>query len=113
MKVDSFGSINAKYLTKDIIEQAAKIFDRAEAAVADDPVFLQRVRKERLGIEVVRILRPDEFFLTPQAFEQTVESFAQVAEQWKIKWIREGGELEPRINGWREKARKLKEAAGQ
>ena len=113
MKVDSFGSINAKYLTKDIIERAAKIFDRAEAAVADDPVFLQRVRKERLGIEVVRILRPDEFFPTPQAFEQTVESFAQVAEQWKIKWIREGGELEPRINGWREKARKLKEAAGQ
>jgi len=113
MCVDAFGGVGAKYLTKDIIERAGKIFDKAEAAAADDPVFLSRVRKERLAVEVVRISRPDEFLPTAEAYEQAVESFAQIAGQWKIADIREGGEMQPMIDGWRERARKLKEAAGR
>ena len=113
MKVDSFGSVKARYLTKDIIQRAGKIFDKAEADAADDPVLLSRVRKERLAVEVVRISRPDEFLPTLQAYEQAVESFAQVAADWKINQIREGGNLEKRIQLWRERIRKLQEAAGQ
>jgi len=71
------------------------------------------VRKERLAVEVVRISRPDEFLPTPQAYEQAVESFAQVAADWKINQIREGGNLEKRLQLWRERIRKLQEAAGQ
>ena len=113
MWVDAFGGVGAKYLTKDIIERAGKIFDKAEAAAADDPVFLSRVRKERLAVEVVRISRPDEFLPTAEAYEQAVESFAQIAGKWKIVKISEGGEMQSRIDGWRERARKLKESAGR
>ncbi len=112
MKVDTFGGINAKYVTKDIIDRAGKLFDEAEAAVADDPVLLLRVRKERLGIEVVRIMKADQFLPDTQAYEQAVKSFAQIVERWGIKHFSEGGDIEPVINGWRKRVRKLKEEAG-
>ena len=51
IRVHMFDSADQPYLSKEIIDQAVKLFDQAEAAVADDPVLLKRVRKERRGID--------------------------------------------------------------
>ena len=91
--------------SKEIIDRAGELFDQAEAAVADDPVLLKRVRKERLGIELVRISSPAEFLPTWQAFEQAVDTFARVAGEWDIENIREGGSMDRQLKTWQAEAR--------
>ena len=45
----------APYLSKAVIAEAVKLFDRAEAAVKDVPTLLHRVRVARMPIQYVRI----------------------------------------------------------
>ncbi len=98
----------AAYLSKEIINRADELFDRAEAAVADDPVKLLRVKKERLSVDYVKLSRPKEFFPTWQEHNATLEEFAQVAKKWGNVYVREGRKLEPKLEQWRKevKARK-------
>ena len=111
IRVHMFDPVKSPYLSKEIIDRAGELFDQAEAAVADDPVLLKRVRKERLGIELVRISRPAEFLPTWQAFEQAVDTFARVAGEWDIENIREGGSMDRQLKTWQAEARKMKEVA--
>lgn len=111
IRVHIFDPVDAPYLSRDIIDRAGQLFDEAETAVADYPVLLKRVRKERLGIELVRILRQDEFLPTWQEYEQAVENFAQSATEWNMEAVKEAGSLDRRLNEWRAKAKKLKEAS--
>ena len=106
--VHMYDPVNSPYLSKDIIDRAGHLFDQAEAAVADDPVLLKRVRKERLGIELVRISRQEEFLPDWQAYEQAVEKFARIAKEWNIQHIHEGGSTDRRLEEWRAKARRLR-----
>ncbi|NLO04816.1 MAG: DUF4838 domain-containing protein [candidate division WS1 bacterium] len=46
----------ATYMTLDVITQAQAIFDRAEAAVADDAEMLQRVRHARLSLDRATVM---------------------------------------------------------
>ncbi len=48
---------NARYLSDDILARANELFDNAEAAVASDPVLLQRVRVARLPVQYVMLRR--------------------------------------------------------
>ena len=111
IRVHMYSGVGSDFLTKDIINRADALFDQAEAAVADDPVLLRRVKKERLAVDYVKISRQAEFLPTWQEYEQTVEHFAQFTEGWGIENVSEGGALAGRIAQWREHAKKLKEAA--
>jgi len=106
--VGIWASPTAAYLTKEIINRADELFDKAEAVVADDPVLLLRVKKERLPVKYVKFSRHREFFPTWQEFDAAVEGFAQVARDWGLVRISERQALEPRLEQWREevKARK-------
>lgn len=44
------------YLTLDVVASSHAIFDRAEAAVADDPELLQRVRHARLSLDRATVM---------------------------------------------------------
>jgi len=101
----------AKYLSREIISQADSLFDKAEAAVADDPVLLLRVQKERLSIDYVKLSRPKEFFPTWREHEAALERFARVAKQWGNIYVREGGKLEPRLEQWRREVNARKGSA--
>jgi len=94
---------NAAYLTEDIINNADKFFDEAEAAVADDPVLLLRVQKDRLPIQYVKIRRFEEFLPAVQEFHAVVEEFARIAHQWGITRISEfqTGLLDKNLEQWR------------
>lgn len=50
---------NADYsfLTLDVMNQATRFFDQAEEAVQDDALFLERVRRERLPLELAWVYR--------------------------------------------------------
>ena len=80
-----------------------------EAAVADDPVLLLRVKKDRLPVEYVKISRHREFFPTWQEFGASVEEFARIVKEWGITNVSEGGQLEPRIEQWRKGVKAHKE----
>jgi hypothetical protein len=101
----------AAYLTKEIINRADELFDQAETAVADDPVLLRRVKKERLAIDYVKISRQAEFLPTWQEYAKAIQQFARFAKAWGIENVSEGGSLEGRLEQWRENAKKLMEAA--
>lgn len=111
IRVHMFDSVESSYLSNEIIRRAGELFDQAEAAVADNPVLLKRVHKERLGIEVVRISRPAEFLPNWQAYDQAVESFARIAAEWNIENIREGGSFNRQLKQWRDRAKRLKDVA--
>ena len=112
IRVHMFDPPDTPYLSRDIIDRAGELFDQAETAVADDPVLLKRVHKERLQIEVIRILRQEEFLPTWQQYEQAVEQFAQIDKDWNFEAIREGGSFDRRLGEWRTKVKALKEAEG-
>jgi len=94
---------DAPYLTKEIINRADELFDEAEAAVANDPVLLLRVQKDRLPIEYVKICRFEEFLPAVHEFEAAVEEFARVAKQWDIKHIGEAANnlVDKKVEEWR------------
>ena len=101
----------AAYLTKEIINKADKLFDEAEAAVADDPILLLRVKKERLSVDYVRLSRPEEFFSTWQEHKAVLERFAQTAKEWGNVYVSEGRKLAPKLEQWRQELDIQKEAA--
>ncbi len=109
--VHIYDAPTSAYLTKQIINQADELFDKAQAAVADDPVLLLRVHKERLPIDYVKISRPGECFSSWQEYDATVEEFARIAKEWGIARIREGALLDERLKQWRENVKTHKEAA--
>ncbi len=100
------------HLAKPVIHRAEELFDEAEAAVADAPVLLRRVKKERLGIDYVKISRQGEFLPSWQEYEQAVEKFVRFAKEWKIDYVSESALFEGRFEQWRAKAKELKQAAG-
>lgn len=113
VRVYMYDQPSAAYLTAEIVNRADELFDQAEAAVADEPLVLLRVRKERLAIEYVKISRQAEFLPTWQEYEQAVDEFVRIAKAWSIENSSEGKSLDGKIAQWREHAKKLKEAAGQ
>ena len=96
--------------TEEIIAASEKLFDEAMALVADDPVRLLRVRKERLPVLYVKIFRQRQFFPTWVEFDAAVQEFADVARRWGFH-----ERLEGELTRWREavEARKQAGAAGE
>jgi len=84
MHVDLNDPPTSAYLATSIINRAKELFDEAEAAVANNPVVLLRVKKDRLPLEYVQICRSKEFLPSRQEFEIAVKGFARVAKEWGI-----------------------------
>ncbi len=103
----------AAYLTRAVVDRADQLFDKAAAAVADDPVLLLRVKKERLGIALTRIYRHEELLPSPEAHEAAVEAFARTAEACGISHLAEGNQrpLEKELQKWRQQVVDRRRAA--
>lgn len=95
---------NAPYLTDDILAEADRLWDEAEAAVADQPEVLQRVREARLSMDWVMIERTTKATTSPYRFEgdryvadvdagfrKRVDRFFSVAEAGGLTALNEGG----------------------
>jgi hypothetical protein len=79
------------YLTVDVIEQAAKLFDKAEAAAAGDATLLHRVQVARLPILYSQImLEPT----SPQR-KAWIDRFEQIARAEGETDVGEGRPMEP------------------
>ncbi|NPV47735.1 MAG: DUF4838 domain-containing protein [Armatimonadetes bacterium] len=97
------------YVTPGMISQAEAIFDRAEAAVADDPVLLHRVQVARLPIMYAAITlgQTDAFTEADGKLVQQggtdvsslVDRFAAIARAEGVTMIREGGSFEAWLAG--------------
>jgi len=81
------------YLKNEVMAQAREIFDRAEAAVRNDPVLLHRVQVARLPVMYVQIARAPKTGVTPQdreALKAVVDRFEQIARKEGVSQISEG-----------------------
>ncbi|MCD6362360.1 MAG: DUF4838 domain-containing protein, partial [Armatimonadetes bacterium] len=91
----------APFLTLDLMAQAEKLFDQAEAAVAGDPEILARVQVARLPIRYVWAFRWHEFraqarregmeWPGPDDYVGNVQEFVRVAEANDVRFVGEGG----------------------
>ncbi|MGI5818053.1 MAG: DUF4838 domain-containing protein [Armatimonadota bacterium] len=98
------GNLNAPWLTLDLMGRAEELFERAEAAVSDDPEVLGRVRLARLPIRYVWAMRWHEFeaearrqgieWPGPADFAMNAEEFIEVAEANEITRISERNTLD-------------------
>jgi len=90
-----------EYITQEMIAQAVKLFDQAEAAVKDDPVRLQRVQVARLPIMYAEITlgtggmwKQQDDKLVQQGrvdISALVDRFEAIARKAELTRIREGG----------------------
>ena len=85
------GSIPPKWMSEETLRDCLKLFDEAMAAVKDQPEYLARVRRERLGLDLVALkwhaanirrvrfenVKKEDVFLLPNA-EQVMEEFIEL-----------------------------------
>ncbi|MFP4056620.1 MAG: DUF4838 domain-containing protein [Candidatus Brocadiia bacterium] len=110
---------DAPYLDEATVRQAARLFDQAEEAVADDPVRLHRVQVARLPVLYVQIAtaepsyRPQDDALVATRgpdVRRLVEKFERVARKEGLTMIREHrarGDLDAWLRSVRAQGRKL------
>lgn len=99
-----WGNTNAPYLTLDLMGRAWALFDRAEAAVADDPELLGRVQLARLPLRYVWAMRWHEFeaqarregiaWPGPQDYVSNAQTFMEVARAHGVTKLSEGAGIE-------------------
>ncbi len=97
------------YLTQELMEEAAELFDRAEAAVADDDELLHRVQVARLPVTYARIeLATGDAFAerdgklvqdSDLSIAQMADFFERVARKEGITRVAEGGP-NPSLDEW-------------
>ena len=103
-----FMSETNAYLTLDDLNAATRAFDKAQAAVANDPVLSRRVQRERLPLDHVWLQRyytlqrtakiDNKEFLGPADPEAACQQFIQRAHEFQVGNFRERhgfGEYEP------------------
>lgn len=91
----------AGWLTLDDLNKATRLFEAAQAAVADDPVLSGRVRRERLPLDHAWLARYNALkrsakqqkavFLGPQDPIAACEEYIALAEKLDVGQYREGG----------------------
>lgn len=89
----------SSYLTLDVLNAATKAFDRAENAVADDPVLSRRLQRARLPLDNVWLRRyyalrraariEDKEFLGPEDPKKAGEEFIRLAHEFNVGNYRE------------------------
>ena len=94
-----FMSNTSSYLTLDDLNRATKIYAKASAAVADDPVLARRVRRERIPLDHVWLRRyyalrraarsQQKEFLGPEDPVAACEEFIRLAKEFKVGNYRE------------------------
>ena len=101
------------YITREFVQLGDPLFDKAEAAVADDPVRLLRVRKERLGLTYVKLCsEPHRFFATWKEHCAAVDRFAAITQRYDIIQAGEGRrqKVAPRLETWRKEVQARRQA---
>ena len=106
---EAYGSryrMDAPFLTREFINKATVLFDRAEA-MADDEKTRKRVERARLPIMYVKLMRKPAF--TGEKYPELIERFAAVARREGISWLgmHSGrAKLDEGLDGWRKKWKK-------
>jgi hypothetical protein len=93
-------NINAPFFTLDLMGEAWRLFDEAEAAVAGDPEMLSRVQVARLPVRYVFAMRWEQFrsearaqgveWPGPDDYTENAQTFLDVAKENGITNIAEG-----------------------
>jgi len=106
----------SKYLSGEVLGEVAELFDRAEKAVAGNPIALDRVQLARLPITYARIARAvaprneASDRLARDEILALIERFETIARKQKISHVREGRPENASLDAW---LKRVREAAGK
>lgn len=98
-KLGCYTRDTTSWLTLDDLNRATRLFDQALKAVGDDPVLFERVRRERLPIDLVWLQRYDEFkrlagegkaFLGPRDPAAALKEYLELAKKHRVGEYRQG-----------------------
>jgi hypothetical protein len=96
-------SMNSEFLSKEFIDKANALYDRAES-LADDDTVKQRVERDRLPILYVQVCRGKEF--VGDAYPQILSRFETIARRIGMTSIMEGPpDLDEKLKAWKEAAK--------
>jgi len=96
--------MDAPFLSKEFVDRATAIFDRAEK-LADDAEILQRVQEARLPILYVKLCRGPAF--VGPGYPALIDRFETIARRVKMTHMYEGPpDLDKKLKGWRDAAAK-------
>lgn len=95
---------NLSFLTLPVLTEATKLFDQAENAVADDPVLIKRVRRERMSLDYAWLVRFNDLkkdaeskgiaFDAPFDPAAAFDKFIEQAREWNVGNYRENKTFE-------------------
>lgn len=98
-----------QYVFPEVIQEATRLFDQAETAVANDPVLLHRVQVARLPIMYAQIVlsnsgqfaERDGKLVQPSAtgISDLVDRFSKIAHEEGVTKVREGG-ADAELDAW-------------
>lgn len=105
-RLSTSGRIPPVWMSTEVLREGYALFDRALALVKDDPVIWDRVRRERIPLDVVAVnvhikslrqlrfegAKESEVFLLQDA-KQMIDDLMDLVAKWKIEYISEGGRL--------------------
>ncbi len=90
LHVEIYAAPDVGYLTEEVIRRSVELFDRAEAAVAQDPALLHRVQVARLPLMYARIALGKE---PADARLALVDRFEKIARAEGVTKVAEWGDL--------------------
>ena len=90
--------MNHPFLSKDFLDKASVIFDRAEN-LAENEDILYRVQLDRLPILYVKLMRGPEF--VGNEYGNVLKQFEKIARREGVNHLREGGpDLDEKLKNW-------------
>ena len=106
IKLSTFND-DFSFLTLDVVNQSIRLFQQAADAVKDDKVLSQRVRRERLSLDIATLYRYNilkqtaaregKKFLGPQDPNIAMTQFIETAKAYGLRNWTEGGSFEKKI----------------
>ncbi|HET6453966.1 MAG TPA: DUF4838 domain-containing protein [Armatimonadota bacterium] len=101
------GNRNLSYLTLPVMNQATRLFIKAHQAVANDPVLVRRVLRDRMPLDYAWLVRYSDLkaesektgvgFGGPRDPQKACQEFIDLAHEWNAKFFSEGSPFDPRM----------------
>ncbi len=93
--------MDSPFLSREFLDKATDLYDRAEQLAGDDAELLRRVERDRLPIMYVKLCRGPEF--AGDGYGALIDRFESIARREGLQHIKEGPpDLEAKLKGWRD-----------
>jgi hypothetical protein len=93
--------MDSAFLSREFLEKATELYDRAEQLAGNDVELSHRVQRDRLPIIYVKLCRGPEF--VGEGYEALIDRFETIARREGLQHIYEGPpDVDKKLKTWRD-----------